>query len=265
MCFLDDKNKFPHGKSWQLRFISFVEKYLDQLSPIPLITSLVMLSHKDFVTVDTLPLKDIIKTTVKQHFNYKGILRTFSNNQASRASYLLHSSLYYLVTGQYDEAYIHAKSVLDDSVIDHSKELHKEITFSFEPVILEKILSISGITKPSIYLNALYLAAKSIKRTEYKNTKGHLLNTQEHTFRKNDGTFKEVDVLLVALIYMETNQFIAAAKFYCMEYYDTFNEPRKVWQLRQDILTSLVLELLQISTIDEFLTSPKFASIQREH
>ena len=261
IVFFDDKHKFPHGESWQLRFMSFVEKYLEQLSPVPMITSLVMLSHNDFVTVDTLPLKNIIKTTVKQRFDYQGILRTFPNDQASRACYLLHYSVYYLVTGQYDEAYIHAKSVLDDSVIDHSEELRMDIAFSFEPVILEKILSVSGITKPSIHLNALYLAAKSIKRTVYKNKKGHLLNTQEHTFRKDDGTFKGVDVLLVALIYMETNQFIAAAKFYCMEFFDTNHEPRKVWQLRQDILTSLVLELLQISTIDEFLASPKLTSI----
>ena len=177
--------------------------------------------------------------------------------------YLLYYSVYHLVTGHYETAYLHAKTALEDTESNRLKvREHMDVAISFgNRVIWEKLQSVTGITEPTVYLNALYLAAKSIKYTKYKNRKGHSLDTEEDTFRNKDKAFKKVGVLLIALIYMETNQFIAAAKFYCMEFHDTLHELRKVWQLRQDILTTLVLELLQISTIDEFLASPKLTNI----
>ena len=264
--FFDGENKVSYESNWQLRLISFLEQSLEYISPCPMISTLVMLSHDEFVTVNTTKLKDDIKSIVEKRFDYQGILQTFPFDHFNRVMFLLYYSVYHLVTGHYETAYLHAKTALDDSKGDLLKVRERmDLALSFgNRVIWEKAQSVSGITEPTVYLNALYLAAKSIKYTKYKNRKGHSLDTEEDTFRNKDKTFKKVDVLLIALIYMETNQFIAAAKFYCMEFHDTLHDhddSRNVWQLRKDILTSLVLELLQISTIDEFLKSPKFASI----
>ena len=261
--FFDGKDKISYENNWKSRLVSFLKQSLEYIPPCPLISTLVMLSHDEFATINTTKLEDDIKSIVEKRFDYHGILRTFPLDHFNKVMYLLYYSVYHLVTGHYETAYLHAKTALEDTESNRLKVRERmDVAISFgNRVIWEKLQSVTGITEPTVYLNALYLAAKSIKYTKYKNRKGHSLDTEEDTFRNKDKTFKKVDVLLIALIYMETNQFIAAAKFYCMEFHDTLHEPRKVWQLRQDVLTSLVLELLQISTIDEFLKSPKLTNI----
>ena len=263
-CFEDHHAFFyaedgSHKKDWKSRFISFLDKSVEHLPPGPLISLLVILPRGELSTVDTTTLQNAIKSIVKKRFSYHEIRLTFPNDHLSRAMYLLYYSVYYLLTGNYDTAYLHAKTVLEDTNIERwDTEPGMEVTLSFEPVILEKVQSVSGINQSTIKMKALFLAAKSIKRTSFKNKKGHLFNTDEDTFRNKESNFLKVDVLMIALIYIETDQFIAAAKFLCMEYHNTLYGPRKVWQLRQHILICLLLELLQISTICEFYTSPSF-------
>ena len=159
------------------------------------------------------------------------------------------------MVGRFETAYITAKTVLEDREIDLKHCLNLDIPLSFEAIISERIDSVSGRNNPTIFLNALFLASKAIKKTNYLNTKGHIINTDEQIFRRKDNTYKGVDVLLVGLVYLETDQYIAASKFLCMELYNTYREPRNVCVLKRTIFVCLLLELLQISTLDVFVHS----------
>ena len=253
--FVNDLASHSLEKCWQKRFISFLEKSVGTLPPSALIACLLMLSRGDFGKVDTGSVKRAIRSKVEQRFNYLTIIRTFHDDHLQRAVHLLFYSAYYLVVGRFETAYITAKTVLEHREIDLKHCLYLDIPLSFEAVISERIDSASGRNKPTIFLNALYLASKAIKKTNYLHTKGHIINTDEQIFHGKDNTFKGVDVLLVGLVYLETDQYIAASKFLCMELYNTLSEPRNVCVLKRTIFVCLLLELLQISTLDVFVHS----------
>ena len=71
--FFDGKDKISYENNWKSRLVSFLKQSLEYIPPCHLISTLVMLSHDEFATINTTKLKDDIKSIVEKRFDYHGL------------------------------------------------------------------------------------------------------------------------------------------------------------------------------------------------
>ena len=169
---------------------------------------------------------------------------------------MLYSVLHFM-NRQHSQAYAIAKNILDDKAIDPDESMRMGTSIALDPDIFEETEALGCDHAARILLYALFVAIKSINRTELVNQIDYFVDYAERINQRR--YIRLLNPLLIALVYMEANHFINATEYFCLQHVRDEATANRV----QNILVSILLEFLQLSLLSHEMDSSRFRRLVR--
>ena len=234
----------------QSKYLSFLKGILCFLPFTSLVSAFVFLSHKCFWKTDTKATVDLIKCKVEE--SYETVKSKIGSNRSLMALCSIHYSIYLLMTGHFSLGYNIVKQALTDKDIDHGNIVSMHTAIAIDCDVLTEVNLNCGMHSSYFRLYVLYLGIEYCKKMKNGNEMGIWL---KYAYQINELKFGGLaSPLLAAKLYMAGNHFIVATEYFCLQTLNTF----EAFSARHNILVSLLLEFLQLSSTRQYAEFPGF-------
>ena len=234
----------------QSKYLSFLKDILCFLPFPSLVSAFVFLSHGCFWKTDTKATVDLIKCRVEE--SYETVKSEIGSDRSLMALCSIHYSVYLLMTGQFSLGYNIVKQAMTDRDIDPEKIVSMHTAIAIDCDVLTEVNLYCGIHCSNFGLYVLYLGIEYCKKMKNVNEMGIWLKYAEQIYElKYCGV---TSPLLAAKLYMAGNHFIVATEYFCLKTIYPFES----FSGRHNILVSLLLEFLQLSSTRQYAEFPGF-------
>ena len=234
----------------QSKYLSFLKYILCFLPFTSLVSAFVFLSHKCFWKTDTKATVDLIKCKVEE--SYETVKSKIGSNRSLMALRSIHYSVYLLMTGQFSLGYNIVKQALTDRDIDPGKKVRMHTAIAIDCDVLTEVNIHCGMHRSYFRLYVLYLGIEYCKKMKNGNEMGIWLKYADQINELKYGRLSSP--LLAAKLYMAGNHFIVATEYFCLQTRNVCG----AFSARHDILVSLLLEFLQLSSTRQYAEFPGF-------